>query len=272
MEGRGGGGFEQGMEMDGTQTAKFQNTTDPSKHQQNKTTKQVVAIEDAFEDDEDAHIVMELCRGGELLHRIGRRAYGERTVASFMRAVLRTLAQCHAKRILHRDVKPGNFMLLDESDGAPLKAIGARAAFFGEQAGREGCPPPAEPAAARCGFSAATQPNACTAYPNSHCLTHHLDHRNDNDNANANIKLNKDFGLAVFFDPKALPRTDLGLEGTPWFMAPEALASAVEPASDVWAAGVMAYQVRCVVLGVCAGVQGGLAWFGRRCEVWCLPV
>jgi hypothetical protein len=25
-----------------------------------------------------------------------------------------------------------------------------------------------------------------------------------------------DFGLAVFFDPEALPRTDLGLEGTPW--------------------------------------------------------
>ena len=28
-------------------------------------------------------------------------------VASYMRAVLRTVAQCHAHRILHRDVKPG---------------------------------------------------------------------------------------------------------------------------------------------------------------------
>ncbi len=25
-----------------------------------------------------------------------------------------------------------------------------------------------------------------------------------------------DFGMAVFFDPDKLPRTDLGLEGTPW--------------------------------------------------------
>jgi calcium-dependent protein kinase len=25
-----------------------------------------------------------------------------------------------------------------------------------------------------------------------------------------------DFGLAVPYDPEALPRTDLGLEGTPW--------------------------------------------------------
>ena len=52
-----------------------------------------------------------------------------------------------------------------------------------------------------------------------------------------------DFGLAVFFDPAALPLTHLGLEGTPWYMAPEVLSSAAEPASDVFSAGVMAYQL-----------------------------
>ena len=45
-------------------------------------------------------------------------------VASYMRAVLRTLVQCHAKRILHRDIKPGNFMLLEDHPLAPVKAIG----------------------------------------------------------------------------------------------------------------------------------------------------
>ncbi len=45
-------------------------------------------------------------------------------VASYMRAVLRTLAQCHTQCILHRDIKPGNFMLLTEAEDAPLKAIG----------------------------------------------------------------------------------------------------------------------------------------------------
>lgn len=135
----------------------------------------VVALHEVLEDAHSVHLVMELCRGGELWHRIGDRHYSERTVASFMRAVLRTIAQCHSHNILHRDIKPGNFLMLHEGDRAPLKAI--------------------------------------------------------------------DFGLAVFFDPAQLPRSDLGLEGTPWFMAPEVLSSQVLPASDVWSAGVMAFQL-----------------------------
>lgn len=38
-----------------------------------------------------------------------------------------------------------------------------------------------------------------------------------------------DFGLAVPFDPQDLPLTNLDLEGTPWFMAPEVLSSQVCP-------------------------------------------
>lgn len=91
------------------------------------TPKHTVGPFQVFEDEQAVHIVMEYCRGGELIHRIGLRHYSERTVASYMRAVLRTLMQCHALRILHRDIKPGNFMLLNESDTAPLKAIGAAA-------------------------------------------------------------------------------------------------------------------------------------------------
>jgi calcium-dependent protein kinase len=156
----------------------------------------VVRLVDVYEDDEHVHLVQEWCRGGELHHRVGGRAagfggaaagtaptsserqahhYSERTVASFMRAVLRTLAQCHAQHILHRDVKPGNFMLLDDSERSPLRAI--------------------------------------------------------------------DFGLATPYDPDALPLDNLGLEGTPWYMAPEVLSSKVTPASDVWSAGVMAAQL-----------------------------
>ncbi|KAF6262574.1 kinase-like domain-containing protein [Scenedesmus sp. NREL 46B-D3] len=135
----------------------------------------IVKLVDVFEDEQNVYVVQELCKGGELWHRIGEAHYSERTVASFMRAVLRTIAQCHSHHILHRDIKPGNFMLLDHSDRSALKAI--------------------------------------------------------------------DFGLAAPFDPEDLPRKDLGLEGTPWYMAPEMLSSQVVPASDVWSAGVMAHQL-----------------------------
>ena len=47
----------------------------------------------------------------------------------------------------------------------------------------------------------------------------------------------------MFYEPGQLPRTDLGLEGTPWFLAPENLDSEFCPASDLWSAGVMAHQL-----------------------------
>jgi calcium-dependent protein kinase len=134
----------------------------------------VASLEAVYEDDDSVYIVMEYCTGGELVHVIGDVHYTEQTVASFMRATLRTLAQCHANGILHRDIKPGNFLLASDKEDAPLKAI--------------------------------------------------------------------DFGLAAFVEGDG-PATDLGLEGTPWYMAPETLSNEVYKASDIWAAGVMAYQL-----------------------------
>ena len=40
----------------------------------------VACFEEAFEDAEHVHIVMEWCRGGELHHRVGDKHYSERTV------------------------------------------------------------------------------------------------------------------------------------------------------------------------------------------------
>lgn len=38
-------------------------------------------LQGVFEDDTHVHLVMELCRGGELIHAIGARHYSERTVS-----------------------------------------------------------------------------------------------------------------------------------------------------------------------------------------------
>jgi calcium-dependent protein kinase len=45
-----------------------------------KGTLNVVFLEDVCEDDTHVHIIMELCRGGELVHHIGKKHYSERTV------------------------------------------------------------------------------------------------------------------------------------------------------------------------------------------------
>ena len=138
----------------------------------------VVNLKGAYEDDESVHIVMEYCKGGELYANLSKHgALTEAKVSVYMRSVLQTLAQCHSHRILHRDIKPGNFLLLNEEENSPLKAV--------------------------------------------------------------------DFGLAVMWEKdEQLPRTDLGLDGTPWFMAPEVISdSETYPVSDVWSAGVMCYQL-----------------------------
>ncbi|KAL4458324.1 hypothetical protein ABPG75_013189 [Micractinium tetrahymenae] len=89
----------------------------------------VANLEEVYEDDKDVHLVLELCSGGELVAAT-KRHYSERTAASFLRAVLRTIAQCHAKCIIHRDIKPENFLLLSDDPGAPLKAIDFGLAVF----------------------------------------------------------------------------------------------------------------------------------------------
>lgn len=50
-----------------------------------------------------------------------------------------------------------------------------------------------------------------------------------------------DFGSAVMCDFDSVETTDLN--GTPWFMAPEALSHTVSPKSDIWSMGVMTYQL-----------------------------
>jgi serine/threonine protein kinase len=44
---------------------------------------------------------------GALLERVESRAYSEAYIAGLVRSILRFIAQCHAKGIVYRDVKPG---------------------------------------------------------------------------------------------------------------------------------------------------------------------
>ena len=78
----------------------------------------IVKIESAYEDANDLHIVMELCRGGELFDEIVRRArsskkagtaapacFDEATAVSIIRSLLEAVAYLHERDIVHRDIK-----------------------------------------------------------------------------------------------------------------------------------------------------------------------
>ena len=61
--------------------------------------------------------------GGRHGVSIPMRAWLPADAANAVRDVLRTVAQCHARNVLIRDVKPDNFLYLTTDEDAPLKAI-----------------------------------------------------------------------------------------------------------------------------------------------------
>ncbi|XP_002521658.2 calcium-dependent protein kinase 28 [Ricinus communis] len=85
----------------------------------------VVHFYNAFEDDSFVYIVMELCEGGELLDRILLKKdsrYTEKDAAVIVRQMLKVAAECHLHGLVHRDMKPENFLFKSTKDDSPLKA------------------------------------------------------------------------------------------------------------------------------------------------------
>ncbi|VAI54479.1 unnamed protein product [Triticum turgidum subsp. durum] len=121
----------------------------------------IVHFDNAFEDDSYVYIVMELCEGGELLDRIlakllvltnfsldvfgvcinhllivKRRIsshwhlpfdrknsrYSEKDAAVVVRQMLKVAAECHLRGLVHRDMKPENFLFKSTKEDSPLKA------------------------------------------------------------------------------------------------------------------------------------------------------
>ncbi|NP_001312822.1 calcium-dependent protein kinase 28-like [Nicotiana tabacum] len=85
----------------------------------------VVQFYNSFEDDNYVYIVMELCEGGELLDRILSKKdsrYTEKDAAIVVRQMLKVAAECHLHGLVHRDMKPENFLFKLFKGGFAIKS------------------------------------------------------------------------------------------------------------------------------------------------------
>ena len=73
----------------------------------------IVAVHDYGEDAEVAYIAMEFVEGNSLREYVGRGTrFAERDVVSIMSQLLEGLAHAHERRVWHRDIKPGNVIVM----------------------------------------------------------------------------------------------------------------------------------------------------------------
>ena len=70
----------------------------------------IVRIYDLGVSDDHAHIAMEYLDGGDLRNKI-EKGSSELEAVKYLRQIASALSAVHAKKVLHRDLKPGNIML-----------------------------------------------------------------------------------------------------------------------------------------------------------------
>jgi serine/threonine protein kinase len=90
----------------------------------------VIRMYEFFEDETSIHIIMEYCSGGDILTKIkkaiknGYRIQSE-YIRSVLQQILRSLAFMNGQRVIHKDLKPENVMLMpsDSENTAPIVKV-----------------------------------------------------------------------------------------------------------------------------------------------------
>ncbi|XP_030950809.1 calcium-dependent protein kinase 29-like isoform X3 [Quercus lobata] len=94
----------------------------------------IVEFKGAYEDRQNLHLVMELCTGEKLFDRIiNKGSYSEREAASIGRQIVNVVHVCHFMGVMHRDLRPENFLMVSKDDHSPIKAIDFGLSVFIEE-------------------------------------------------------------------------------------------------------------------------------------------
>ena len=84
--------------------------------------KNIVALNDFFEEKEYFYLVMELLEGGDVFDRIvAMNHYTELDARDLARELLSAVAYMHERGVAHRDLKPQNLLLVSKEDNSAVK-------------------------------------------------------------------------------------------------------------------------------------------------------
>lgn len=71
----------------------------------------IITCHGHYEDEEQVHLAMDLCEGGDLFEYLQEKGpLSERDAAQVMRVVVFALTFCHERGVMHRDLKPENIL------------------------------------------------------------------------------------------------------------------------------------------------------------------
>ncbi|CAI5475294.1 unnamed protein product [Closterium sp. Yama58-4] len=185
----------------------------------------IVQLHAVFEDNNEVHLVTELCEGGELFDDVVRRGrLPEKEAAQVFMQVASAVAFCHSRGIVHRDIKPENILLCfnrSHDPGAEKKTE----VFSSTGSGRA----PARPTSASPSPSSTANPSARKSAFVPEPAPH------------LRVKL-ADFGLALSIGRDGRTR---GAAGSPYYMAPEVFTGEYGCSADVWSLGVVLHVLLC---------------------------
>ncbi|XP_042481800.1 calcium-dependent protein kinase 26-like [Macadamia integrifolia] len=82
----------------------------------------VVDLKAVYEEEDYVHLVMELCAGGELFHRLEKHGrFSESEACVLFSHLMQVVMYCHDKGVVHRDLKPENILLATKASSSPIK-------------------------------------------------------------------------------------------------------------------------------------------------------